>query len=362
MVLTPGENPADETTARLLALRGRGAPDDEELGRLLLDEAVPLLESIVRRRLAELPRAEQEEVESGALLRLTEMLQRFVAGDPAVEIQSFRAYVGTTGSNACRAYLRRRHPERTRLSNQLRYALRHDPGLALWSAADGSVRTGLAGWRGRHDEAFAAIDAAARPAPFEPGPSPATGAALPALLRRFYLHAGRPVRFDRLLAAMAEALGVHDRPLVSLSEAPTDADADHEVEREIAESRPGAQRQLEDRQYLEALWAEVALLPLRQRTALLLNLRDDQGRDRLRLLPATGVVDLPTLAASLALGTDELRQLLPDLPLEDRLIAERLDATPRQVINLRKSARARLARRLARGEGAGPGPPGAAGR
>ncbi|MGE0641440.1 MAG: hypothetical protein AB7G12_16255 [Thermoanaerobaculia bacterium] len=348
MVLTPGENPADETTARLLALRGRGAPDDEALGRLLLDEAVPLLESIVRRRLADLPRAEQEEVESGALLRLTEMLQRFVAGDPEVEIQSFRAYVGTTGSNACRAFLRRRHPERTRLSNQLRYALGHDPGLALWSAADGSVRTGLAGWRGRDDEAFAAIDAAARPAPFEPGPSPSTGAALPALLRRFFLHAGRPVRFDRLLAAMAEALGVHDRPLVSLSEAPASVD-DDEGEREIAETRPGAQRQLEDRQYLEALWAEVALLPLRQRTALLLNLRDDQGRDRLRLLPATGVVDLPTLAASLALEIEELRQLLPELPLEDRLIAERLDATPRQVINLRKSARARLARRLSRG-------------
>ena len=42
----------------------------------------------------------------------------------------------------------------------------------------------------------------------------------------------------------------------------------------------------------------------------------------------------------------ELAALWPDLPLEDAAIAERLGLTRQQVINLRKSARARLGRRM----------------
>lgn len=348
----PGTPPSsDPVLTRLLAARASGEEAaSTALGRLLESEALPLLTAVVRARLSDLPAADQEEVSAGALLRLTEILQRFVAGDPEIEIQSFRGYVSATGANACRAYLRQRHPERTRLSNQLRYVLRHDAGLALWEGSDGAARCGLAAWRGRAESRDGPRDASTRPAPFEldgsvPSSAP-TAARLPSLLRRFFLARGQSVRFAELLSTVAEALGVVDRPALSLAQSEAD---DEEPATDLADHEPGALRQLEDRESLDRLWRELRELPSGQRAALLLNLRDDQGRDRLRLLPLTGVASLRDLAATLEIGPAELEALLPDLPLDDRTIAERLGATPRQVINLRKSARARLARRLARG-------------
>ena len=79
---------------------------------------------------------------------------------------------------------------------------------------------------------------------------------------------------------------------------------------------------------------------------MLLNLRDDQGRDRLALLTLTGLATRGDLARLLELPEPELAELWGDLPLDDRTLALRFDLTARQVINLRKSARARLARRL----------------
>ena len=46
------------------------------------------------------------------------------------------------------------------------------------------------------------------------------------------------------------------------------------------------------------------------------------------------------------LRAEELAGMWNSLPLDDRGIAERLGITRQQVINLRKSARARLARRM----------------
>ena len=39
------------------------------------------------------------------------------------------------------------------------------------------------------------------------------------------------------------------------------------------------------------VWEEVRALPLRQRVALLVNLRDDEGRGTIELLPQTGVAN-----------------------------------------------------------------------
>ncbi len=131
---------------RAAALRGPQAASDA-LGQLLLGEAAPLLWRTIRSQLAGVPAGDQEEVHSAALLRLTERLQAWIAEDPEVEIDSLRAYVAATGANGCRAWLRARHPDRTRPQNQLRYLLRHDPELALWEGPGGGLLCGLATWR-----------------------------------------------------------------------------------------------------------------------------------------------------------------------------------------------------------------------
>lgn len=333
---------------RAAAGRGPGAASDA-LGELLLGEAAPLLWRTIRSQLAGVPPADQEEVHAAALLRLTERLQAWMAGDPEVEIESLRAYVAATGANGCRAWLRARHPERTRLQNQLRYLLRHDPELALWEGPGGALLCGLTTWRGRTPETGAAV--ADPPQAHDLALSgPAQAVPLPQLVRRLLLWRGHPWAFRDLQTAVAELLGIRDRTLLSLSgegEAAGEPDGgEGQPGLDPPETRAGAQRELEGRQFLAALWAEVRELPLGQRRALLLNLRDDQGRDRLALLTLTGLATRSDLARILELSESELGELWEELPLDDRTIAGRFDLTPRQVINLRKSARARLGRRL----------------
>ena len=65
----------------------------------------------------------------------------------------------------------------------------------------------------------------------------------------------------------------------------------------------------------------------------------------LQMLPATGVVSDAEIAHALEMDAHELGRLWARLPLDDNAIAEQLGLTRQQVINLRKSARARLARR-----------------
>jgi hypothetical protein len=337
----------------------------EALGQLLVEEAAPLLWRAIRSQLAGVPASDQEEVHAEALLRLTERLQQWMSGNPEVEIESFRAYVAATGANGCRAWLRARHPERTRLQNQLRYLLRHDPELALWEGPRGGLVCGLAIWRERTFDPAGEPDPASATKLPDPRalalPGPATAVALPELVRRLFLWRGRPWEFRDLQAAAADLLGVQDRPPLSLSGDGGDpedgAGTEAQARLDPAESRAGAHRELEGRQFLAALWGEVRELPIAQRRALLLNLRDDQGRDRLALLTHTGIASRSELAGLLELPERELAELWDELPLDDRTIGLRFELSSRQIINLRKSARARLARRLRpRPSPAAPGP------
>lgn len=115
---------------------------------------------------------------------------------------------------------------------------------------------------------------------------------------------------------------------------------------ELADSRGGADDEAVLRAKLDALWREIRALPSRQAAALLLSLRDDKGREVVSLFPLTGTATLRQIAAAIALPAERFAQLWSSLPLDDLTIAELLGATRQQVINLRKSARERLARRL----------------
>ena len=86
-------------------------------------------------------------------------------------------------------------------------------------------------------------------------------------------------------------------------------------------------------------------MPLRQRSALLLNLRDAQGRGVLALLPLARIATIREIAQALAMPAEQLAAVWGDLPLADTTIAQSLGVTRQQVINLRKAARERLARR-----------------
>jgi len=109
---------------------------------------------------------------------------------------------------------------------------------------------------------------------------------------------------------------------------------------------PDPTQQIEQRQYLQSLWREIRELRVSQRRALMLNLRDSEGINALSLFAFVGVATFDEIAAALELEVSRLAELWPRLPLSDLLIAEMLGVNRQQVINLRRSARERLNRRM----------------
>ena len=97
------------------------------------------------------------------------------------------------------------------------------------------------------------------------------------------------------------------------------------------------------RERAERVWSEIRELPVRQRQALLLNLKDEG----LALFLATGTSSLREVAEALEMPVETLAGLWNDLPLSDLDVAARMECTRQQVINLRMSARKRLSNRLA---------------
>jgi hypothetical protein len=159
-----------------------------------------------------------------------------------------------------------------------------------------------------------------------------------------FRRAGGAVELDDLVSVVADLQGIRS---VELEPARTD-DEEEAVDAYagLADKRGDIISELEQRRYVERLWLEICELPARQRAALLLNLRDDKGGDVIALFPMLGVATLRQLADALELPAEELAALWQDLPLDDATIAGRLGLTRQQVINLRKSARERLSRRM----------------
>ena len=149
-------------------------------------------------------------------------------------------------------------------------------------------------------------------------------------------HARKPVELERLVEKVAE--------LFRLPMSPTQAARHERIER--IDETASVESSLVYRSALIEVWREIDLLPPRQRVALLLGLRDENGSAITSLLILLRIATFDELAAAVELSPEELAAIWDQLPLPDMVIAERLGLTRQQVINLRKSARDRLGRRL----------------
>jgi hypothetical protein len=279
---------------------------------------------------------ERHDLRAEIILRLVTRLHR-LAADPGTEpLASFPDYVAVVTLNAFDELLRRLFPNRTSFRNRIRYRLRSDPKLAIWSVGD-TVLAGLAAWRNRPDRAVAV-------APSSIAGLPAAGDDLPGLMVALFECVGGPIAFDDLVSLLAGVLGITDR-------AP-----DSKVRSELVALSRHPSENLERLQYLGALWDEICALPLPQRIALLLNARDASGESVTHFLPPTGVATVRQIAAAMAMDARNLAELWPGLPLDDLRIAEILRVRRQQVINLRRAARERLTRRM-RDHGKSPGSP-----
>ena len=332
------------------------AESDSLMTRLLAEQAGPVIKGIIRSKLHasdavddRLRWQDAEDVYGEVVAQLLARL-RTCKGSPGSDaIGNFHNYVAVTTYNACHDYLRRKYPQRWRLKNRVRYLLSHQRELALWESGDGNWLCGFAAWRLRGKDSPAG---AGRLRELQDAPQTLTLAgrenedirrvSLADLLSAIFRQVGAPVELDALVNMVADLKGIKDLPLATNLD---EGDASAKPSEPPSDPRPNVAAHVERRSYLQRLWSEIVRLPPGQRAALLLNLRDVQ-EGVIVLLPLTGVATIRQIAEAVAIPAEEFARLWNDLPLDDAAVAVRLGVTRQQVINLRKSARARLARRM----------------
>jgi len=323
---------ADEILASYLAETDEHAAE-RLLHTLIAEVAAPYARMVVASNLRGPVQAETSDAAQEVLLDLTSHLRRMREGRadaaPGIEfpIRNFRAYVASAARRAAGVVLRRANPERYRLRNRIRYTLKTSAQFTLIEDDRGRRVAGLA--RIPSGGASAATSEQLRDVPVPHG---AAGMNLAKTIELILASVGAGVLLNDLADYIGSASGGFARA----------------EEFEAAANVPASNLsdQMEQRAWLAHLWTEIVELPRNQRAALLLNLRDHVGDSALRLLPAMGIATIRQIAAALEMRPEALAELWRQLPVDDRRIAELLSLTRQQIVNLRKSARDRLIRRM----------------
>jgi hypothetical protein len=290
--------------------------------------------------------ADREDISSEVVLEVLLRLRELRSDADNLCISNFRSYVAAITNRACSEYLRRLKPQRARLKNRLRYILTHAPDLGLWATARGEWFCGLKTQQGR--ESFhrstrvqQLLDDPQLVGEMAPSNGDFSNSTQLDQLEAIFKLANEPIAFDDLIRIIAELWGVKDQmPASAVQLDGVDSQG------ELRDVQVDVSTEVEQRIYLRHIWKEIRDLPPKQRSALLLNLKDPSGQSVIALLPIVGIASLHEIAAALEMSDERLAELWNDLPLEDAVIASQLRVTRQQVINLRKSARERLARRM----------------
>ncbi len=332
-----GTTPVDDLLKQYMEC---GHPDRAEalLGELVVEHAQPGIRKVVRYKLAFQGQREAQDIDDVAgdvVLELIGRLRAMRAGGTAEAIGSFAGYAAVAAYHACNEYLRRKYPNRHRLKTRLRYLMNNESRFAIWENASSDWVCGFRKWQAdgiapatsdlvsQWREALSDLprgQIAMHPADL-----------LAAIFGRFQ----GPLEFDELVGIVGYFWGIDDP-------APAPEKSAREVESNDFD--PGMRMEL--RQWLSELWTQIRELPRAQRVALLLNLRAADSAPAVTLLPIIGVASVRNIAETLEFSAEAFAALWKSLPLEDLAIAELLGVTRQQVINLRKSARERLTRRI----------------
>jgi len=321
--------------------------------RLVVEHAGPVIKQIIRSKLCLFfehgRQQDAEDLHGEVLVQLLTRLQAFRSHPAENAIGNFQGYVAVSAYNACHEYIRRKSPHYHQLKNRLRYLMTHHSGFSLWESDKAIVLCGFAKWRATNRSNVNS----ARLTQINDDPQLFAQAALggrrpesvklAGLASAIFDWVGHPIELDQLVNLVARLCGVTE----PLPPAQSDRDEDSlDPFDRLPDPRADVETKVEARMRLERLWGEITQLPIGQRTALLLNLRDEKGGNAIALLPITGVASIRQIAEALMIPAVEFVHIWPMLPLDDDTIASRLGLTRQQVINLRLAARRRLLRRM----------------
>ena len=341
----PKDYSSDSILTPFLAANSESISD--ELLRAIIDEhADPIIKKILRSRLrvslnGRGTQQNQDALEIAGDLRasIISTLRALRQNPNQTAIASFSDFVAIKTYSACADYFREKHPQRWRLKALLRRRLRQNPRFALWQAEDKR-------WYASFSRGQETGSEAEEPGAPESVTHPTDGKLSDAQIKSdeflivLFERSGRPIVFDEVVRIAAETWHIHDQPNESIETGGSER-AD-----QFTSSEPRVDLALEQRLFFEQVWLEVCQLPVLQRAALLLNLRDSRDGGVISFLPFLGVATKEELARLLEMPYADFQRVWNDLPLDDLRIAQMFGITRQQVINLRKTARERLARRM----------------
>lgn len=340
--------PTEMDSLLLPYVQAAGEAEAQQLiAKLMIDEADPIINRIVARKLGFLTSGRLDDgadVRSEIVLQLLRRLNLLRVNPTETPIANFRAYVVVASYRGCAEYLRQKYPQRWRLANRLYYLLKSQPQFDVWQNEHEGWFGGLSDWANdvqtRHwlnpDRVQQLLE---RPLP----------TSLQNIPDATFRRVSAATQMQALLNWANEFIGLDD--LVTIfahwwSVKVQVPDQDRAAIHENSPTHLNPEIQMEQRLFLQKLWAEIKVLPLRQRAALLLNLRAGQGQSALTFLPVLQIANVRQIAEVLDMPSENLAEFWNKLPLEDTKIATLLGVTRRQVINLRLTARERLTRKI----------------
>jgi DNA-directed RNA polymerase specialized sigma24 family protein len=329
------------------------AEAEEQLTRLLENHVEPLVKNIISYKLHvysaqvnQTPIHEVEDIYGEAIVNLFAHLTELRNGSQHDSIRNFRSYVAVTAYRAFYEHLRRKYPQRHSLKNKLRYFLRHQTGFALWEDENGELIAGFSRWQSEKtktatnsqiQELREQLSKLERDLPR----GTAQGASLQEILIAIFNWTDKPVELDSLVNVVASLRQIKEQFAVMEEDDPQSSLTN------LADTRwSNTAKDLDEHSYLSKLWDEIKQLSPKHCAALLLNLRDEQQANALDLFLMTGVASFKEIATAMNQTEEWLAQVWNHLPMEDALIAQHLGLNRQQVINLRKTARLRLAKRM----------------
>lgn len=329
---------------------------DESLAERLLavlirEHAEPLISKLIKSKLrVSLSRTQGShqnqdalEIASDVCAQVLSELRSLKLDPQRKPINSFHNYVAMKTYSACADYFREKNPQRWRLRDLLRQHLKQNENFVLWENEEKRWLCGLRLWQSEppHTRLDQLPQLLSDPLSLlhDSGLSDAQTLPPSDLLQAIFMCAGRPIEFNHLVTIAANVWGIKDQPVESYSH-------DSYLGESLTDSAASIETVVEQRLYLQQLWTEVCKLPQLQRSALLLNLRDAQGGSVIFFVPHLGIASKSEIAEALSMAVTQFAAVWTELPLDDASIARLLGVTRQQVINLRKTARERLTRRM----------------
>ena len=343
---------------------------DEAAARAQLDDLLarvtPLLERIHLRS-----RAREDDCQE-SLQQLVSALWQCRADAARHAIGNFEHYAAVVAAHVARRRWRAERPGYHALRESLRHTLRSDARFALWQNGKGEAWCGLTAQRpaaneNTHHDGARLAQLLQDPLAYDEAILPGRDAQrVPQgdLAAALFAWVGHGFALEHLVRLVFALRRMEEEVFIG--------DEDDEETRPwrevLAATAAKPDQEAEWRQFLTRLWAEIEDLPPLQRIAYLLNFTAGEGA--LDIFRLHGIATAVRIGAVLQLTDEQFARAWDEpalaeqaralqsydekfallwrvLPLNDQTLARLLGTERQKVINLRKAASARLARRLA---------------